>query len=71
MKNKKLKLENLKVQSFVTTLAKEDKSTLQVQGGTGIYCSLLGEGCDDPKPKVKVGGGGATSWGPYDPTCAV
>ena len=54
MKNQKLKLEDLKVQSFVTALVEKDKSTLQIQGGTGIYCSLLGEGCDDPKPQPKL-----------------
>lgn len=37
MKNQKLKLEELKVQSFVTDFAREQSQTAEVNGGIKIY----------------------------------
>lgn len=39
MKNQKLKLHELKVQSFVTDFDKEQGQTQEINGGTGrVYC---------------------------------
>ncbi|KAA5541585.1 pinensin family lanthipeptide [Adhaeribacter rhizoryzae] len=39
MKNQKLKLDQLKVQSFVTDFDKEQNQTQEINGGTGrAYC---------------------------------
>ena len=60
MKNKKLKLENLKVQSFVTALDEKDKSTLQIQVGGktgGLICSELAYNCPIPPQIILTDGG--------------
>lgn len=48
MASKKLKLQRLKVQSFITESEKEKDITQGLKGGTGNCGSFIGVTCPDP-----------------------
>jgi hypothetical protein len=61
MKKTKLKLDELKVQSFVTSFDKEQNQTQEIYGGapTTITTKTIGTGCSNtfcPPPPIIVPG---------------